>query len=249
MRLDQAEKAIREAVASQQTFVVFGRCTVRYQGRSASTLAEGERVLLVKQDRSVLLHRPFGYEPVNWQPPGCTIEVTATDAELVFLAARTRPHERLVVSFSDITGIQAHRLQDEAEFSMYATEEEMKRAVVLHPQLIEEGFKPLEEERRAGPSGFIDVFGVDAKGNLTVVELKRRAADRADIHQVENYAKKVHKELGRKVRAVIAAPSLKKAAVPLLKAHGVEFRCLTPRTCRELLGKHEGLDRFSRQVP
>ncbi len=247
MRLDQAEEAIRQAVAKQQTFVVFGRCTVKYQGRSASTLAEGERVLLVKQDRSVLLHRPFGYEPVNWQPPGCTLDVTTTEDRLVFLAARARPHERLAVKFSDVQGIFGHHLQDEAEFSMYATEEEMKRAVLLHPQLVEEGFRPVEEERRAGPSGFIDVFGVDAEGNLTVVELKRRAADGADVRQVEKYARKVRKELGRNVRAVIAAPSVKKGAVPLLKAHGVEFRCVTPRKCREFLEKEEGLDRFSQQ--
>lgn len=247
--MDQAEVAIRQAVARQQTFVVFGRCTVKYQGRSASTLAEGERVLLVKQDRSVLLHRPFGYEPVNWQPPGCTLDVTATGDRLVFLAARARPHERLAVKFSDVQGIFGHHLQDEAEFSMYATEEEMKRAVLLHPQLVEEGFRPVEEERRAGPSGFIDVFGVDAEGNVTVVELKRRAADGADVRQVEKYARKVRKELGRNVRAVIAAPSVKKGAVPLLKAYGVEFRCVTPRKCREFLEKEEGLDRFSRQRP
>ena len=243
--MDQAEEAIREAVAKQQTFVVFGRCTVKYQGRSASTLADGERVLIVKQDRSVLLHRPFGYEPVNWQPPGCTIEVTASGDHLVFLAARARPHERLAVDFSDIKGVGAHRLQDEAEFSMHATEEEMKRAVLLHPQLVEEGFRPMEEERRAGASGFIDVFGVDAEGNLTIVELKRRAADRVDVHQVEGYAKKVQRELGRRVRAVIAAPSLKRTAAPLMKAHGVEFRCLTPRRCRDFLAKEQGLDKFS----
>ncbi len=39
-------------------------------------------------------------------------------------------------------------LKDEGEFNLYASEEDMKKAIILKPELIEEGLKIIDFEKR-----------------------------------------------------------------------------------------------------
>jgi len=69
-------------------------------------------------------------------------------------------------------------LKDEGKFNLYASEEDMKKAIFLKPELTEEGFKIIEFEKKVEP-GFIDVYGIDKNGNLVIIEVKRRIAGKA----------------------------------------------------------------------
>lgn len=215
---------------------------VRYEGRGESTLGPGERLVIIKRDRSILVHRPEGYEPVNWQPPNSHIDVDESEEGLVLTV--TRKSEKLVITFPDPPEIYIFHLIDEAEFEMYATEMEMKRAVILEPKLIEEGFKPLEDERQVFQTGRIDVLGRDSEGRLVVVELKKRRASQDDIMQLMRYTTSLEREMGERPRAIIAAPSISRTASKLCGRTGVEFKCLTPRSCTEVLRKRSGLRQY-----
>ncbi|HEX7482606.1 MAG TPA: endonuclease NucS, partial [Candidatus Bathyarchaeia archaeon] len=68
--LAEAAVLIEKAFSQRRTLVVAGTCHVHYVGRAISTLELGERLLIIKSDGSLLVHRPIGYEPVNWQPAG-----------------------------------------------------------------------------------------------------------------------------------------------------------------------------------
>ena len=244
MRVEEAAERIRRALRAGEVILVVGSMEVFYEGRASSTLGAGERLLIIKEDGSVLVHRPRGYEPVNWQPPDSKIEVGVDEGRLVVEARRVRPREVLKAVFTDVKAVLSFKLHDEAEFAMYATEEDMKRAILMEPTLIEDGFKPMESERRAGDSGFIDIFGVDKEGNLVVVEIKRRNATSEDIRQLLRYVESVERELGRRPRAIIAAPGVQRSAMRELTSHRVEFRCVTPRRCAEILKRGQGLERF-----
>lgn len=244
MRVEEAAEKVRAALRAGEMILVVGSMEVYYEGRASSTLSLGERLLMVKQDGSVLIHRPTGYEPVNWQPPGSKIEVNVEKGKLVVEARRVRPREVLRVVFEEVREVFSFKLVDVGEFAMHATEEEMKRAILMEPSLIEEGFRPVEAERKVGEAGFIDVFGADSEGNLVVVEIKRRNAAPEDVRQLVRYVESVERELGRRPRAIIAAPGVQRSAIREMEAHGVEFRCLTPRKCAEILRRGRGLERF-----
>ncbi len=244
MDLVEAAGKVRAGLRGREVIVMTGSMEVFYEGRASSYLGEGERLLIIKGDGSVLIHRPYGYEPVNWQPPGSKIDVKMDDDRLLIEARRMSPREVLRIVFHKVHDVRLYSLSDEAEFAMHATEEEMKKAILLEPSLIENGFKPMEEERRAGESGFIDVFGVDSRGNMMVVEIKRRNATTEDIRQLVRYVESIEKEFGKRPRAIIAAPGIQKTAVRELTVHGVEFKCLTPKKCAEVLRRGKGLDRF-----
>ena len=60
-----AETAISEGILGKMVVLVAGRCRVQYVGRAKSNLEPGERILIIKADGSLLVHRSVGYEAVN----------------------------------------------------------------------------------------------------------------------------------------------------------------------------------------
>ncbi|MCK4884719.1 DUF91 domain-containing protein, partial [Candidatus Bathyarchaeota archaeon] len=75
--VEKAAEFIKEAVSKRKAVILVGNCWVDYKGRASSKLEPGERIVMIKEDGSVLVHRPFGYEPVNWQPAGCLFQTSA----------------------------------------------------------------------------------------------------------------------------------------------------------------------------
>lgn len=236
-------REIKSAVSSGRMVILAGEMEVIYEGRTSSWLGRGERLLIIKQDRSVLIHRPFGYEPVNWQPPGSHIDISAENDKLVITSTRVTPPELLRIIVSKISHIYSVGLRDEADFQIHAREEDMKRAIILEPGLIEEGFRVVESERKV-KGGFIDILGVDKDGGLVVVEIKRERVGDTDLEQLIRYATHIEQEFGSRPRKVIVAPMLSMSAARKAKMLGVEFIQLSPRRAREILIRKKGLDRF-----
>lgn len=66
-RIDgETERVVKEELSQRKTLLLIGSCWVDYKGRANSRLELGERVVMIKEDGSVLVHRPSGYEAVNW---------------------------------------------------------------------------------------------------------------------------------------------------------------------------------------
>jgi RecB family endonuclease NucS len=233
---------LRNALAKGLVVVLAGPCTVSYEGRASSRLGEGERLVIIKRDRSVLVHRPEGYEPVNWQPANSKIDFTTSGEE--FQIRVSNGPELLTITFTSPPRIEYFELRDTAVFEMYASEEDMKKAVIARPDLVEEGFKPFVEERPVRKTGRVDLLGVDRHGNILVVEFKKNSATAQDILQLKTYVESLQEEFGNRPRAVIAAPGLTKNARSMLDLHGIEFRCLTPRQCSQVLERMRNLDRY-----
>jgi hypothetical protein len=244
--LEEAKGFIQRALSSRQMLLVVGNCMVDYEGRASSKLDWGERLLIVKSDGSVMIHRPTGYEPVNWQPPGSVFQVEFEGGKLKIRAARLQPKEVLNIFFDRIFHLLAADLKDEGEFSMYVTEMDMQRALLAMPGLVEEGFQPLAAEKELGESGFLDILGEDSKGNLVVVEIKRNPAGREAVLQLERYVRTLKEKTGKPVRGIIAAPEIRREVQPLLAALKLEFKPVSPKRCYEILkvGRGRKLSEF-----
>jgi RecB family endonuclease NucS len=234
-RIDgETERVVKEELSQRKTLLLIGSCWVDYKGRANSRLELGERVVMIKEDGSVLVHRPSGYEAVNWQPPGCIFHSRAKDGVLLITAIRRAPAESLRIHFNSLHLIVATKLRDTGEFFLYASEEDMQKAVLMKPSLIERGFKPISFEKKVEP-GFVDVYGVDSEGKLVVVEIKRKAAGRDAALQLSRYVKAVERIANRDVRGVLAAPDMTKGTQKLLATLDLAFKPLDPRKCAEIL--------------
>jgi len=234
--LTDCRDLISDALAKQKVLVVAGNCTVNYEGRAASKLTWGERVLMIKADGSVLIHRRSGYEPVNWQPPKCQFRISLEEGtRLSVLATRQKPKESLRILFDDITVLLALSLTDEGEFAMHVTEEQMKQAIMRDPSLVEHGLKLISEERKMGDSGFTDVYAEDTHGRLVVIEIKRTAASRNAALQLNRYVETLRKRVNRPVRGILAAPELRSGTSTLLAKLGYDFKAVSPEKCFQIL--------------
>lgn len=236
--IDEAVNRLNEAFNDRRSVIIIGSCRVDYQGRASSKLEAGERIVIIKEDGAILVHRSTGYEPVNWQPSGCILQAFKDGENLVVRAVKRSPRETVTIFFDKVYLISTLKLVDEGEFSLYASEEDMQRAILAEPSLIEDGFRPIDYERRVKP-GFIDVCGVDKSGRMVVIEIKRRTAGKEAVLQLAKYVEALREDLNRDVRGILAAPDISKDASRLLKSLGLDFKRVDPRRCSEILRREE----------
>ena len=198
----------------------------------------GERLLIIKEDGSLLVHRPVGYEPVNWQPAGSIFHAQLKDKELEIHGVRQKPRESVRVAFDAIFMVSAFDLEDSGDFLLNATEDDMHRAILIKPSILEEGFRPISWEKKVEP-GFVDIYGEDKNGKLVIVEVKRKTATKEAALQLAKYIEPIKAKVNRDVRAVLVAPSLGKDVQRMLVTLGLEYKSLDPKVCAEVLKKTE----------
>ncbi|QSG08450.1 endonuclease NucS [Halapricum desulfuricans] len=226
--IETARSVVEAGLESGAVVTIFGECTVEYDGRAASTLGPGDRHVMCKPDGTVLVHTDEGHQPVNWQPPGCTREVTV-DGGLVVESHRDNPDEQLVVEFEAVEHVAAFDVTDPEELSLSGTEEDLRQRILDDPSLIESGFIPLATERRTS-AGAVDVYGEDEDGRAVVLELKRRRVGPDAVGQLARYVEALQRDLHAEtgVRGILVAPSVTDRARSLLAERGLEFVALEP---------------------
>jgi len=161
--------------------------------------------------------------------------VRVEDGGVVVTASRPQPKETVSVEFSSIFLIAAGTLVDSGEFALHVTELQMKQAILTAPDLVESGLKPLQQEKSLGEAGFTDIFAEDRNGNLVVVEIKRNAATKDAVTQLQRYLDTLRKRIDRPIRGIVAAPELRKSARPLLERLSLEFVSVAPEKCFSVL--------------
>ncbi len=242
----EAYLAVMKAVSNRKILIVAGNCWVEYEGRAKSRLQPGERLLIVKPDGSLLVHRSAGYEPVNWMPGGeVVLDTNANENVLELRALRKRPVETVKTFFDKVYLVCALSLTDSGVFALHASEEDMQRAIIAKPEILESGFKPISYEKKVEP-GFVDIYGMDKNGKLVVVEIKRKTATKEAALQLSRYIDAIKGKADRDVRGILVAPSLMKGVQKLLETLGLEFKHMDPRICVQVLQTVEtkGLTEF-----
>jgi len=222
--LKEAVEIIRDALTSKKLMIIYGCCHIFYEGRGASRLTSGDRVIIIKRDGSVLVHRPFGYSPVNWQPETTDISLNITSNELIIKAIRTTPREILEIRFSQIYSITHAILEDKGEFIEYLSEHEIRDYLSKNPSYIEEGLTTIDIEKHVEP-GFIDLYCRDRNGNIVVIEIKRVTASRDAVLQLKRYIDSLKKYLPQeRIRGLIVAPGISKSALELIERYKFEYK-------------------------
>lgn len=244
--LEQCLKAVKMGIGARRLLAMLGELRVDYFGRGSSELGYGERLLIVKGDGSLLIHRPTGVEPVNWQPPRSLYRVYIKNGLLVLEAYRKKPEERVKVTFRRVFVVCVYNLRDKAEFKLYTAEEVMKKAFMKRPDLVERGLRVVMEEKRL-KTGLVDCFCVDSSNRPVVVEFKK---DKANVEAVEQLSRYVD-ELRRgnpEARGILVAPSITREALERARSLNLEYRRLDVQRCMKVLESIEEsvkpLDRF-----
>ncbi|MEM4240051.1 MAG: endonuclease NucS [Candidatus Woesearchaeota archaeon] len=236
---------LNDALKRNET-VVFGcTCTIRYSGRAESFLGEGDRVIVIKSDNTLLVHQPMGTAPINYMKPGTGYQAHMEENKLVLKATNILEKENIRIEIFRMHFFSSHKLKDSQAITIAGTEEDMSNMIYQNPEMIEQGFRPVSREEQT-KYGFIDVLGTDKDGTLTVVECKRYSADLSAVTQLRRYVEKICASKGiTKVRGIIAAPKISPNAKQMLEDWGYKFVPVKPpKYLEEFEKKQSTLDFF-----
>lgn len=230
MELVEAKRKIDEALERGRFAVVVGNCRVKYEGRAASKLSEGDRVLVIKNDGTFLVHQTQGMAAINYQGPGASISAsmeTAADGDsaLVLSAFRSKKSgvkESIVVRFASVQACESWALKDDRKLQLFGSERQLSDLLMQDLNLIEPGLRPLQQES-AIRKGTIDILAEDREGRLVVIEVKRREAGLDAVSQLSRYVSELAKRKEKKVRGVLCAPRMTPTAHAMLERDGLEF--------------------------
>lgn len=230
--IPEFKKIFYEGLRRNWTIIILCKCEVFYEGRSKSYLEPGERIIIIKNDKAILIHRPSGYKAVNWQPSGSKIRIEEKNGEIFMISIRERPREKIAIKLLEIFLITVSKLVDTGEFSMYLTEKEMQDILVKNLSIIEKGLRTIAREKELR-SGKVDIFAVDKDDNYVIIELKKHRIAEKEVLQLYRYVKEL-KETNPNVRGIIVGPSIDKDALSTLKSLELEYKLLSLKHLQKL---------------
>ena len=70
MDIKKFKKDFQAALSSNKTSCLFCKCIVSYSGRAEAELEEGERLIIIKADNTLLVHQSEGNTPINYMKSG-----------------------------------------------------------------------------------------------------------------------------------------------------------------------------------
>lgn len=207
----------------KKSIVIIGDCMVSYQGRAKSFLDWGQRIIIIKQDGSLLIHRPKMREPVNWQPSGSRIKFSIKKNNFILNSYNKNPNEKMKIFFRDIEIIISSDLKDEAKLIISGMEKDVVNQIFNNPSLIEDGLNISKKEKHV-KSGLIDLYGFDQNHIPVVIEVKRSQANISSVHQLRMYVNDIKKDVkDANVRGILCAPKVPEMVKKLLSEYNLEW--------------------------
>lgn len=219
--MEEAKASIENGIIAGDMITIVGNCTVDYFGRATSTLPHGKRLVLIKGDNSISIHQNRLVRPTNYMVDtkiGCQIG----EGTLMLKASKQKPTEKLTIVFSSVDDVRSYSVEQSNDLRLSGSERDLNEALMQDLSMVEPGLKPLNQQQHFR-KGICDIVAEDSKGNLVVIELKRRQADFDSVTQLQRYMKEVEKLKGIRTRGILLAPDIRKNAKELLGQLGLEF--------------------------
>jgi len=225
MKLSDFRNLFKESISSNKTISFFCRCTILYSGRAEAELEEGDRLIIIKSDNTLIVHQSEGSAPVNYMKAESSMDLFEAENSLLLISKNQKLKDELQIIINKVYDFQAHKLEDGCKLSLVGSEKDMSDMIKNNPVVIAKDFKPLSREEH-NKFGFIDVFGHDGKGNLVIVECKRYTAGLSAVEQLRRYVEKMSELKGikiNKIKGILAAPEIAKNAEEMLIGWGYKF--------------------------
>lgn len=223
MELKEFTGHLKQGILKGETIVFFCNCEMQYSGRAESYLAQGDRIVVIKQDKTVLVHQPEGGMPINYLRAPASIIPNNNNGIISLIM--TSGEDRIELTLYRVYSFESRRLIDGLKQELSGNEKDMSDMIKENPNLIGNDFIPLSREEHTA-YGFIDVFGHDGEGNLIVVECKRYTASLGCVTQLRRYVEKISQSKGipiEKVKGVMAAPNISNNAKKMLEDWKFKF--------------------------
>lgn len=209
--------------------IVVAQCSVDYSGRLDAHLEPAKRLLMLKQDGSVLVHSDGGsYKPLNWMSPPATLrqaELEETDVAAGVVEMWSVENDktddvlliRIFEIFHDISeefGVEPGLVKDGVEAHLQKLLAEQVSLLGTNMTLIRREYPT--------PIGPVDLMVLDPKGGHIAVEVKRRG-EIDGVEQLTRYLELLGRDSTlQPLRGIFAAQEIKPQARVLAEDRGIE---------------------------
>jgi RecB family endonuclease NucS len=211
--------------------IVVARCSVDYSGRLNAHLPLATRVLMLKNDGSILIHSDGGsYKPLNWMSPPCMLIVEEPEEDLVVSGVRqlwrvshAKTADVLVVSIHELIAEINHDLGEDPGLIKEGVESHLQKLLAEQLEILGEGYSLVRREFMTA-IGPVDILVQDDQGRNVAVEIKRRG-EIDGVEQLTRYLELLNRDaLLRPVSGIFAAQEIKPQARTLAEDRGI--RCV-----------------------
>ncbi|RFA17253.1 endonuclease [Subtercola boreus] len=208
--------------------LVIARCAVDYAGRLSAHLPLATRLLMLKNDGSILVHSDGGsYKPLNWMSPPCTLQVMEPDVEQrdagiteLWKVTHAKTADLLVVSIHEVFTDSSHDLGVDPGLVKDGVEAHLQKLLAEQIELLGDGHVLVRREYMTA-IGPVDILARDANGAAVAVELKRRG-DIDGVEQLTRYLELMNRDPHlAPVTGIFAAQEIKPQARTLAHDRGI----------------------------
>jgi endonuclease len=199
--------------------LIVAHCEVTYSGRLNAFLPASTRLLILKDDGSVLVHADAGgYKPLNWMTPPTVIE--HTDGLVVVRKRAGRSEDRLEIKLVEVLSDVTHDMGEAAGLEKDGVERDLQLLLAGDPTHIDSTLRLVKREwpTDVGP---VDLMCRDEDDGWVAVEIKRVGTIDA-VEQLTRYLDCIRADPSRaECRGVLAAQQLKPQAIALADQRGI----------------------------
>ena len=230
--------------------IIVADCSAEYTGRLNASLPMSKRVLLIKEDGSVLIFSELGsYKPLNWMVAPCTMRVEGKSSEgeakseakskakaeaksssesvfadgTILKIAAKKGNDILRIVLQHVYSDSSYDLGEDPGLVKDGVEEHLQHYLAEQIERIGKGAKLV---RREYPTaiGPVDIMAKDSNGVHVAIEIKRNGGIDG-VEQLTRYCELLNRDpLLKPVRGIFAAQTISAQARILAQDRG--FTCL-----------------------
>ena len=202
--------------------LIVAQCEVRYTGRAEAFLPEALRLLMIKEDGSVMVHADTGgYKPQNWMTPPTVIEEEGDPVSKIVIRKKAgKTEDRLEITISEVLSDSLHDMGQAAALEKDGIEKDLQAALAEAPHWCGEGFRLVRREW-ATDIGPVDLMCRDGDDGWIAVEVKRQATIDA-VEQLSRYLERIRLDPEKAdCRGVLVAEKIRPQAAVLAESRGI----------------------------
>lgn len=203
--------------------VIEADCEVTYTGRTHTELARGYRLIIIKDDDTVLIHRNTGIKPTNYMGSISYFREVVDDDGVRTIFAHSKRNEMLEITiYRALFDVSSDHIPDDAGFEITGSERQLQewltRPVNFASFL---GAREYVTREFQTGNGACDILGYDpGEGRLALIEVKRTAR-RHDVYQVVRYKEALAAATERGDEAILAPLDAVTRATPTGPVTGI----------------------------
>jgi hypothetical protein len=199
--------------------LIVARCEVRYSGRLSALLPEALRLIMVKDDGSVMVHADSGgFKPSNWMTAPTVIEESDGHMQV----RKHKGEDVLDIRIAEVVSDVTHDMGEAAALEKDGVERHLQELLAEQVHWCGEGFRLV---RREWPTdiGPVDLMCRDDEDGWIAVEIKRVGTIDA-VEQLSRYLERIRLDPAMAAcRGILAAQEVKPQARVLAEARGLAW--------------------------